>query len=239
VKYAVQSLVNRLGYRVERLYPADFEPETVDVIRRARPYTKTSLEAIEALCSATRHVVRAGIPGAIVECGVWKGGSMLAVATTLARLGATHRDLYLYDTFAAQMPDATAADVRVLDGLEGANPVAVDLDGQTSAAGVHALISTAYPAEHVHTVEGRVEDTIPARAPREVALLRLDTDWYESTRHELEQLYPRLSPGGILIVDDYGHWAGARRAVDEYFASLGSAPYLARVDYTVRLAVKG
>jgi hypothetical protein len=87
-------------------------------------------------------------------------------------------------------------------------------------------------------VSGPVETTLPAQAPDRLALLRLDTDWYASTRHELEQLYPRLVREGVLIVDDYGHWEGAREAVDEYFAANGPAPLLQRVDYTGRMAVK-
>jgi hypothetical protein len=83
-----------------------------------------------------------------------------------------------------------------------------------------------------------VEETLPTHVPERIALLRLDTDWYESTHHELVHLFPLLSPGGILIVDDYGHWAGARKAVDDYLAANAPGLYLHRVDYTVRLAVK-
>jgi hypothetical protein len=98
--------------------------------------------------------------------------------------------------------------------------------------------STAYPGSHIHYVKGRVEDTIPKHAPQAIALLRLDTDWYESTRHELEHLFPRLVRGGVLILDDYGHWKGAKEAVDEYFAKLGRSPLLQRLDYSGRLAIK-
>ena len=100
------------------------------------------------------------------------------------------------------------------------------------------VLSTGYPEEQVHIVRGPVEDTIPGKAPERLALLRLDTDWYESTYHELVHLYPRLSVGGVLIIDDYGHWEGARRAVDEYFAAAGSRPLLNRIDYTGRIAIK-
>ena len=86
------------------------------------------------------------------------------------------------------------------------------------------LHGTGYPPERIHFVRGPVEETLPAGAPDEIALLRLDTDWYESTRHELEHLYPRLAAGGVLLVDDYGHWEGARKAVDEYFADHGDRP---------------
>jgi hypothetical protein len=94
-----------------------------------------------------------------------------------------------------------------------------------------------YPEKRLHFIKGPVEETIPGTLPDGLALLRLDTDWYESTLHELEHLYPLLSPGGVLIIDDYGHWEGARRAVDEYFADR-EAPLLSRIDYTGRIGVR-
>ena len=99
------------------------------------------------------------------------------------------------------------------------------------------MVSTGHPGERIHLVEGDVLTTIPAHAPERIALLRLDTDWYESTKHELEQLVPRVSPNGILIVDDYGHWPGARRAVDEYLAGFDRPIFLSRTDYTGRIGV--
>lgn len=92
--------------------------------------------------------------------------------------------------------------------------------------------------DRVRLVKGKVEDTIPQAAAAELALLRLDTDRYESKRHELQHLYPRLVRGGVLIIDDYGHWQGARAAVDEYFAALSPRPLLMRVDYRGRWCVK-
>jgi hypothetical protein len=188
------------------------------------------------------------VPGAIVECGVWKGGSMMAAALTLLRLGVSDRDLYLFDTFQG-MPPPTQEDVFA--AYDGYNPMrhwrrrargggpAESTWHYVAASDVRAaVLSTGYPGERVHLVEGRVEETLPAQAPGAIALLRLDTDWYESTRHELETLYPRLSPGGVLILDDYGHYEGARRAVDEYFDAHGDRPLLARVDYTGRVGVK-
>jgi O-methyltransferase len=100
------------------------------------------------------------------------------------------------------------------------------------------MARTGYPADRVHLVAGRVEDTIPGARPEQIAVLRLDTDWYASTRHELRHLWPALVPGGVCIIDDYGHWAGARKAVDEYFAEIGVEVLMHRVDYTARLVVK-
>jgi len=100
------------------------------------------------------------------------------------------------------------------------------------------LRSTGYDEEKLIFVKGMVEDTIPGLAPESIALLRLDTDWHASTRHELIHLYPRLQPGGVMMIDDYGHWQGARKAVDEYLSGLDVPLLLQRVDYTVRSAIK-
>ena len=99
------------------------------------------------------------------------------------------------------------------------------------------LLATGYPEQRVHFVQGLVEETVPEHAPEQLALLRLDTDYYTSTRHELEHLAPRLAPGGVLLVDDYGHWRGSQEAVDEWMATLPRPLLLQRIDYTARLAV--
>jgi hypothetical protein len=93
---------------------------------------------------------------------------------------------------------------------------------------------------NVHFVQGDVAETLNAAQllPKDISVLRLDTDWYESTKVELEILYPKLSTGGFLIVDDYGHWEGSRRAVDEYFKSYKPKPFLQYTDYTGRLIIK-
>jgi hypothetical protein len=238
----------RLGYFLPPLLSPDYGPELEQTIKRVRRHTMTTPRRIAALCDGVEYVVRAGVPGALVECGVWKGGSMMAAALTLLRLGAADRDLYLFDTFAG-MPPPTQEDV--FSAYDGYSPMRHWRRRANRARGGEstwhyvaaddvraALLSTGYPAERLHLVEGRVEETLPRAAPDPIALLRLDTDWYESTRHELEQLYPRLSPGGVLILDDYGHYEGARRAVDEYFDAHGGRPLLTRVDYTGRVAVK-
>jgi hypothetical protein len=169
---------------------------------------------------------------------------MMAAALTLRRAGATDRELFLFDTFTG-MTEPTPEDVdSAYDGFSLHRMWHRRRRGDMNWIGVpagevrRAMASTGYPAERVHMIEGPVEETVPARAPDRIAILRLDTDWYASTRHELEHLYPRLVPGGVLLLDDYGHYAGARRAVDEYFAARGERPLLQRIDYTGRIAVK-
>ena len=235
----------RATYFLPGLLPPDLPPHVEETIRRVRPYTMTTPQRIAALCDGVEHVVRREVPGAFVECGVWRGGSMMAAALTLLRLGVTDRDLYLFDTFRGMPPPS---DQDKFSGYDGYSPMGHWRRRQREERNEwhyvpadevrRTVASTGYPPERLHLVEGMVEDTIPSRAPETIALLRLDTDWYESTRHEMEHLYPRLEPGGILLLDDYGHYEGARRAVEEYFGEHGGRPLLARVDYTGRVAVK-
>lgn len=232
----------RPSRRRSQSLPPDLDEDARAIIDMVAPFTMTSPERIVALRDAVRHVCRHGITGSIVECGVWRGGSMMAAALTLLEIG-DRRPLYLFDTFDGMPPPADCD--RDLTGSAAADLLVTEepASGETWARSPLAevrrnLAATGYPAELVTFVPGRVEETIPAAAPAEIAVLRLDTDWYESTRHELEHLFPRLAAGGVLIIDDYGHWQGARRAVDEFLAASKAPLLLSRIDYTGRLAVK-
>lgn len=220
------------------------EDEDEETVRFVRPYTMTSRERICALCSAVRYIARAGIEGAMVECGVWRGGSMMAVARTLSNLGAADRDLYLFDTFEGMtepgphdiaMGGATATSLLAQNARTEEDPVWCYAPMERVE---QALALTRYPRGLIHMIPGRVEETLQIAAPERIALLRLDTDWYESTRQELQVLFPRLARGGVLLIDDYGHWRGARRAVDEYVSAYRLKLLLHPIDYTGRIAVK-
>ena len=226
-------LTTRLALRLR--FP-DVDESTLAILRRVLPYTMTSPARIVAVCSAVRYVEANSIPGVFVECGVWKGGSSMAAALTFK----TPRPFILFDTFEG-MSAPTEHDRRAASG-KSASEMLQNADRSASIWCYSPLdevkrniSSTGYPDSHVTYVKGKVEDTVPGSAPGQIAILRLDTDWYESTRHELEHLYPRLSPGGVLIIDDYGYWTGARKAVDEYF---GGSVYLSRIDQTGRVAIK-
>ena len=134
---------------------------------------------------------------------------MMAVAKTLLRQNRSDRRLWLFDTFEG-MSEPTSRDVSAVGHSAqqdyGADWLRVSLEAVRTA-----VLATGYPAESVVFIRGKVEDTLPAQAPDRIALLRLDTDWYESTRHELEHLFPRLVRGGVLIIDDYGTWHGVWR----------------------------
>ena len=217
-------------------FPPDFDASDIEIIRAVEPYTMTSTERIHALIHAVRHIVRNRIAGDMVECGVWKGGSVMAMALTLLQLGDRDRSLYLFDTFSG-MTQPTDRDVDY-EGQQ-AQVILDDVRCEASQQEVEdAVLGTGYDPEKIHFVRGRVEETIPAHAPELIALLRLDTDWYESTQHELLHLFPRLSRGGVIIIDDYGHWRGARQAVDEYVAENQIPLLLHRIDYTGRIGVK-
>ncbi|HET8678809.1 MAG TPA: TylF/MycF/NovP-related O-methyltransferase [bacterium] len=225
VASGVRVVARQLGLDVVPYYryPPDFDPELIQVIERVGQYTKSTPEQAFALCHAVRYVIRARVPGAIVECGVWRGGSMMAAAYTLLLEQDASRDLYLFDTFEG-MPPPSRHDVR-WDGAKADRVLAesdrADEEATWAAVSIDkvrgAMRSTGYDEARVHYVAGLVEETIPQQAPASIALLRLDTDWYASTKHELQHLFPRISRGGVLIIDDYGYWQGARRAVDEYF----------------------
>ena len=223
-------------------YRQDFSDADKALLTQLEAFTMTSPERVVHLARSVEYVVRNRIPGSIVECGVWRGGSMMCVAYTLLNLGVTDRDLYLFDTYEG-MPPPDEVDV-LYDGTPAANVLATSK--KTSLYWAYAALEevrrnmsrTGYPPERLHFVQGKVEDTIPAQAPDDIALLRLDTDWYSSTLHELTHLYPRLHRNGALIIDDYGWWQGARQAVDEYLRDLEFAPLLHRIDETGRACIK-
>jgi hypothetical protein len=100
------------------------------------------------------------------------------------------------------------------------------------------MAKTNYPSEKITYIQGKVEETIPNILPNKIAILRLDTDWYESTKHEMIHLFPLLVKGGVLIIDDYGHWQGARKAIDEYTEEHNIQILLNRIDYTGRIGIK-
>lgn len=258
--------VVRLWFKVlppQAPYPLDFTDEEKQLCVTVGPYTMTGPERIVALANAIRYVMGNEIPGAVVECGVWRGGSMMAAALTLLALGRPTRELYLFDTFEGMSPpDEVDRDVlgRSAADILAETPRVVDFSprvrdfSKSALAPEHStfnmwciasvgdvtanLQATGYPMDLVHLVPGRVEDTLPSRAPPVIAVLRLDTDWYSSTKHELEQLYERLSPGGVLILDDYGNWEGCRKATDEFFMGRRFKPLLHRIDFTGRCCVK-
>ena len=170
----------------------DFDELKVRIFHAVKNYTMTSPERIDALIEATKYIVREKIDGAFVECGVWKGGSVMAMALTLKELGEI-REIYLYDTFSGM---SAPSDV---DGEKVLKQFSANRTSENSLRWFVApieeveknIVDTGYPKEKCHFIKGKVEDTIPKTIPQKIALLRLDTDFYDSTKHELIHLFPR------------------------------------------------
>lgn len=230
--------------RKEENIPRDMEVEFVEIYKKTKDFTMTSLWRLYSLYQAVRYLTEYGIEGDVVECGVWRGGSCMLMAHALLAAGDTSRRIYLYDTFAG-MSRPGELDRRSRDGGEQLTRWQVSQrEGYNewcfaSLEEVREnLYATGYPRESLIFVQGEVQETLPATAPQAVALLRLDTDWYESTYHELRHLYPRLVRKGVLVIDDFGSFEGARRAVEQYFGERGIGLLLHRIDATGRIALK-
>jgi len=238
------------GYLWRRYTPFEaFLPEIdqadLQLMREVRPFTMTSPERMYALLTAVRYIASNRIQGDIVECGVWRGGSMMLIAKALLGSEGPRRRLFLYDTFAGM----TKPSPRDRTQFEQRTPEESYASSRKEGEVVHwsyasieevqrNLSMTGYDHSKLHFVKGPVEQTIPGTIPDQIALLRLDTDFYESSKHEMLHLFPRLVSGGVLILDDFGHWEGQRLAVEEYIQQHNLKLLLNRIDYSGRIAVK-
>lgn len=201
-----------------------------------------AVERLFTTYTAIRHVVRNAIPGDCVECGVYQGRHGVMMARTLLAGGIRDRDLVMYDSFGGMVPPPGEHDYPGAQ-TEANRQFAIgkwQRRKPVEMAEVHArLTSTGYPAEHIHCIKGDVRETIPGGyRHQQIALLRLDTGFYESTRHELQHLYDLVPSGGVIIIDDYGRWHGAKKAVDDFWAALSKAPMLVRTDASEHVCVK-
>ncbi len=201
----------------------------------AKRYTMTNPERCRSLWDLSRRALRSGTPGCFVECGVWKGGSAAIMGLALQRWGAS-TNLHLFDSFQG-LPEPTEEDGVAARQYSGGRNSGSLVSIHQCKEGLepvrdYLLSRLKLPAERTHFHPGWFQHTIPQIAPTlgPIALLRLDGDWYESTRICLEHLYPLLSPGGIVILDDYNFWEGCRRATDEYRQSRGLTAEIQQID---------
>jgi hypothetical protein len=216
------------------------EDETL--LNAAKGLSMTAPVAQWEFIQAIRHIESNQVPGDIVECGVWRGGNLVIAGLMRKRLGFDRR-IWAFDTFAG-MTRPTAADFKPAEDLDVEKKFGNlnhDDHNEWCLAPEDEVLrnfESRVGNRDLRTVKGPVEQTLTRseNLPERIAILRLDTDFYESTKAELDLLYPRLSNGGVLIVDDYGEWAGARKAVDEHFA--GQPVWLHYVTHTVRLMIK-
>jgi len=242
-------VANKFGYKInieKSNFPFDIKDnkEFMGFYTQFQKYTMTSLERMFSLYQSINYILDNNIEGDFVECGVWRGGSSMMMSLMLKSRNVSDRKIYLYDTFEGMSEpselDKTAKGVSATDLMKSEK-----IDDERSVWCYSSLdnvknnlYSTGYPMENLIFIQGKVEDTLTKNIPGKLALLRLDTDWYESTKIELEVLYPLLVEKGVLIIDDFGHWEGAKKAVLEYFKSSNNHPLLHRIDYTGRLMIK-
>lgn len=254
VKKLIKKILSKFGYTAidTNLYnnllkeelSYDLDGEFTEIYEKTKHFTMTSIARMYSMYKATEYVINNNIPGDIVECGVWKGGSMMVSALTLLKMNDSKRILYLYDTYEG-MNKPTEKDIRNYDNKPALNIWKKSQEKSFNRWDyapldevIKNLYSIKYPNENIKFIKGKVEDTIPNVIPEKIALLRLDTDFYESTYHELVHLYPRLSKNGVLIIDDYGYWKGQKEATDQYFKENKISILLNRIDEQGRIGIK-
>jgi O-methyltransferase len=248
----VKRILRKLDFELVRIskksyrFPVELSKEECAVIEYVlnNNLTMVSFERLLTTLMACKYAILNSIPGDFVECGVWRGGNAI-VAAEVIKLQGSDKHVWLYDTFAGMTPPSDAdMDLQGVRAFSEFNQSQRDgynemyfasLDDVQKQFELRGLLGT-----NIHFVRGDVAETLtPNQLPmKSISVLRLDTDWYESTKREMETLYPILSEGGCLIIDDYGHWQGSQKAVDEYFVSIKINPYLQYIDYTGRICVK-
>jgi hypothetical protein len=229
---------------IESEYIDILDKEFLEIHHQIKEYTMTSIPNQYATYQAVKYSIENNILGDFIECGVWRGGCSLIAAILYQKQG-IDKKVYLYDTFEG-MSSPTELDTDLLENQ--AKNLLENQDKNTkNSIWCYASIddvknnfkSCGITEDRFELIKGKVEDTIPKMIKTaNISVLRLDTDWYESTKHEMEFLFPLLVNKGVLIIDDYGHWQGARKAIDEYFHEKDIKPYLHRVDYTCRSMIK-
>jgi O-methyltransferase len=255
LKNISRKIFNSLGFEVRKLeafggkrMPVELTKQESEIVEyvMSNKLTMVSYERLWATIMACKYVVEQNIDGDFVECGVWRGGNAIAAAE-IFKLYNFPRKVWLFDTFKGMTAPADN-DLRAFDGESAENKYRISQKGEHNEWCYASLndvrnnfAKRKLCSDNLIFVEGDVCETLnhaPPGVPSNISILRLDTDWYESTKKELEVLYPKLSVGGILIIDDYGHWSGSKKATDEYFEKIKKRPFLQYTDYSGRLAVK-
>jgi O-methyltransferase len=206
---------------------------------RAGPgYRAFRVAAANSLCDPARlwglravagRVAQRRIPGHVVECGVYRGGSAIILAERLLR-GSPGREMWLFDVFTG-MPAPGSRDPAEAWGDVGKFVSSPEIVRDNLAA---AAIAT----DRVHIVPGLYEETVRDFRPPPIAFLHLDCDWYDPVRLCLDTFYDAVSPGGVIVLDDYGFWSGCRKAVDEFVARRCPGTPLVAIDSTSHYFIK-
>lgn len=246
MRYLVNNFLRKfLGYEVSRVYrfedDASLSAFEKEIYSKCKTRTMTTPNSISNLLLAAEYLSIEKIQGAYVECGVWRGGSAIAFCLGTIKKDLDKREVYLYDTFEGYL-GTSKEDFQIQDGKSPQELYKGDSNYLCSAelhdvqSGVEA---SGYPLDLVTYVVGDVLKTIPDILPKSIALLRLDTDYFDSTLHELKHLFPLVTPGGVIIIDDYDHWNGSKKACDDYFKSINEEVLLMRMEAGRMLIKRG
>jgi O-methyltransferase len=249
-KIIIKKILSLLNFRLSKIststsliIPIEADKEIIKFIDISSKYSMTGHQRMYLLSQAILNVKEKKLEGDFVECGVWRGGNILFYKLLNDFYG-LNKTIFAYDTF---------------EGMNTPEDIDIDYTGNSAKKellrnkksehirNIHCLstinsvkknILQHSKLENINFIIGAVEKSLllEKNLPKKISILRLDTDWYASTKIELEILYPRLVQGGVLIIDDYGHWQGARKAVDEYF--FNKKKWLHVCDYTCRYLIK-
>lgn len=252
IKSKINSIVvssfKRAGIKIEKRRSPDITDDDWNLYKRIEKLTMTPLDRIFALMDSIRYLQNNKIEGDFVECGVWRGGNAIIMAEIQNQVNNSldKRDIWLYDTydgmvepdehdlsFKGEVANEIYSKVKNTDGGSSWSFASFDFVKE-------ALKKVDYPFNKFKLVKGKVEDTLLLKEniPSKIALLRLDTDWYQSTKIEMELLFPKLVIGGVLVIDDYGDWQGSRKAVDEYMSKYNVEMCLFRLGSGARIGIK-
>lgn len=219
------------GYRNRKAFPDLQDDFFWTLVEKYKPYSLIGVARMWNIYESIHYIKSANVPGDIIECGVFLGGSLALAIDAAAEVGLTGRTFWASDTF-----EGFVKDVKSEDYTGKVVPFKRHPNFRDVAEATINLATTG--GNRVEYLAGPVETTLEDWPIKSIAMARLDTDYYESTRVELEQIFPRLSDRGVLIIDDYGHFKECRRAVDEYFSDQSRVCAWSRVDYSCRSGIK-
>ena len=223
--------IDDLPTRKRENFPEIVDPGFWDLYDRCKDYSVVHITGFLNVFQSFHYIAANRLAGNAVECGCFLGGIAMFMGLLRAKLRLRDMEIILFDTFVG----APVGSTDVVFGASFVEPCALPSYREAVPASIAQIVGS---TEGYRFVEGLVEETLPRTETGNLALLRLDTDYYSSTAVEYEVLYPRLVPGGVLIVDDYGAFQGSRRATDEYFGQLERPPLLNRIDIGVWAGVK-
>ncbi|MDC1330615.1 TylF/MycF family methyltransferase [Pelagibacteraceae bacterium] len=250
IKNFIKNIINKsisfFGYNIvnENQKIIELTNNEKELINLVKDYSMTPQIRIYSLIKALKHINQKKILGDFVECGVWKGGNIILFKKIIELTNDSSRKIFAYDTFEG-MTEPDENDFDISKNLNAKILMKKDKDKKTNIWGVCSLEdvksniqANVKNVDDIKFIKGPVEKTldIQENLPEKISLLRLDTDWYSSTKKELEILYKKVSPGGVIIIDDYGHWGGSKKAVDEFF--LDKYVWMHYIDYACRLIIK-